>query len=100
MARSSFVATLLFVCALAAGAQTSSLRLPASACKNGTATAATAAIAGATYDWSVDGGSIIAGAGTERITIRFSGAADARVAVTITSGGASSTSAGTIPLRD
>ena len=76
------------VCVLGLEAETSPLRLPASACKNGTATAAMPLIAGATYawgqvstatvndpppsnaiiSWSIIGGQIISGQGTAVIT--------------------------------
>src|SRR2546423_9310822 len=74
------------VCVLGLDAETSPLRLPVSACKNGTATAAMPLIAGATYAWTVDGGTIIAGAGTERITMRFGSSDVARVSVTVSYG--------------
>lgn len=93
-----FVA-ILSLCSLVVGAETSPLRLPASACKNGTATAAMPLIAGASYDWTVDGGTIVAGAGTERVSIRFDGGDSAHVSVTVRNGILSNTSSGTIPLR-
>src|SRR5437773_2487450 len=99
MVRRSLLLLSLFVCALTLGAETSPLRLPSSGCKNGTATAAIPFIAGASYAWTVDGGTIVNGDGTERITIRFNDAAASHVAVIVRSGILSSTWNGTIPLR-
>jgi hypothetical protein len=58
------------------------------------------AINGATYAWTVDGGTIVNGDGTDRITIRFNDAASSHVAITVRSGILSSTWNGTILLRD
>src|SRR5204863_476786 len=66
----------------------------------GSAVAAVAAVDGATYSWSVDGGSILSGAGTERILIAIEGGNALRVTAAIAKDGCTTTAAGVMALHD
>lgn len=77
-----------------------SLSLPLFGCRFGTATASVGAIDGATYAWSVVGGSILSGNGTPRISISLGAGANTQVSVIVTSGGCALNGAGVVALRD
>jgi hypothetical protein len=76
------------------------VQVPVAACKSGTATAAVAGPAGATYAWMVDGGTIAGDAAGDRINISLGTNAAATVSVTMTSGGCVSHGSGVIALHD
>ena len=59
------------------------VQVPVAACKSGTATAAVIGAAGATYAWTVDGGTIIGDAAGDRINISLGANTAATVSVTI-----------------
>jgi len=81
-------------------AATAPLMLPLTGCRFGSAVAAVAAVDGATYSWSVDGGSILSGAGTERILIAIEGGNTLRVTVAIAKDGCTTAAAGVMALHD
>jgi hypothetical protein len=70
----------------------SSLLVPPFGCTLGIATAAVSELIGATYSWSVEGATIIAGHGTSRITLQLGTADSVKVSVTVNNGLCSSTS--------
>ena len=81
-------------------AATAPLMLPLTGCRFGSAVAAVAAVDGATYSWSVDGGSILSGAGTERILVAIEGSNTLRVSAVIAKDGCTTTAAGVMALHD
>jgi hypothetical protein len=76
------------------------LMVPSSACRFGTAVVAVDPVPGASYSWSIDGGSFLAGTGTERVTIAFEGADSVKISVAIAAPGCTQSAAGVIALRD
>ena len=70
------------------------------ACKSGTATAAVVPIPGATYAWSVEGGTIVGNAGTDQVAIALGTSATATVSVTATSANCMAHGSGSIALHD
>jgi len=74
--------------------------VPGSGCKSGTATAAVSGVPGATYSWTVDGGTIAGDATGDRINIALGSNATTTVSVTMTSGGCVSHGSGVIALHD
>src|SRR6266545_2245190 len=64
------------------------------------AVAAVGPVDGATYSWSVDGGSILSGAGTERILIALEGGNTLSVTAAIAKDGCTTTAAGVMALHD
>jgi hypothetical protein len=73
---------------------------PPNACKSGTATVAVTAVPGATYAWTVDGGTIAGDATSDRVNLTFGSNAAATVSVTMTAGGCVSHGSSVIALRD
>lgn len=76
------------------------LMVPSSACRFGTAVVAVDPVPGASYSWSIDGGSFLAGTGTERVTVAFEGADSVKISVAIAAPGCTQSAAGVIALRD
>lgn len=76
------------------------VQVPVAACKSGTATAAVFGVAGATYAWTVDGGTIAGDAAGDRINISLGTNTTATASVTVTSGGCVSHGNGVIALHD
>jgi hypothetical protein len=76
------------------------VRVPATACKSGTATASVIAVPGATYAWTVDGGQIASDAASDHITIVLGTNAKATASVTVTAGDCVSRGNGVIALHD
>lgn len=60
------------------------VQVPPTACKSGTATAAVALVAGATYAWTVEGGEITGPADGNQIAIALGASASATASVTVT----------------
>lgn len=73
---------------------------PPNACKSGTATVAVIGVPGATYAWTVDGGTIAGDATSDRVNLTFGSNAAATVSVTMTAGGCVSHGSSVIALRD
>ena len=76
------------------------LQLPSSGCRFGVASAAVAAVAGASYSWAIEGGSFLSGIGSERVLVALGNSATTKVTVVISSPSCTSTAAGVITLRD
>ncbi|HSY51791.1 MAG TPA: hypothetical protein VLC46_23515 [Thermoanaerobaculia bacterium] len=77
------------------------VQVPATACKSGTATAAVAAVPGAIYAWTVDGGQIVGDATSDQIIISLGTGAKATASVTVaTADGCVSSGIGLIVLHD
>ena len=75
------------------------VQAPPTACKSGTATVAVAAVPGATYAWTVDGGTIAGDATGDRIIIALGTNDTATASVTVTAGTCTSRGSGVIALR-
>ncbi len=73
---------------------------PLFACRNGRATAAVPELADAIYNWTVEGGTIIGGAGTPRVEIALTNAPQASLTCTITTHDCTSVVTGIISVRD
>src|SRR3954471_13658734 len=73
---------------------------PPSACKAGSATVAVIGVPGATYAWTVDGGTIAGDATSDRATLTFGSDAAATVSVTMTADGCVSHGSSVIALHD
>lgn len=76
------------------------VQVPVAACKSGMATAAVAGVPGATYAWSVDGGTIVGDAAGDRINISLGTNTTTTVSVTMTSDGCVAHGSGVIALHD
>lgn len=95
------ITLLLTAFRLAAGCSPSvTVQVPVAACKSGTATAAVTGVAGATYAWTVGGGTIAGDAAGDRINISLGTNAAATVSVTMTAAGCVSHGSGVIALHD
>jgi len=81
-------------------APTAAVRVPLLACRFGMAEAQVEPVAGATYQWAVDGGTIMSGNGTPSVLLGFGDATAAEVTVTVTTNGCASTGSAVLPLRD
>ncbi|HJQ36819.1 MAG TPA: hypothetical protein VKB93_06755 [Thermoanaerobaculia bacterium] len=99
--------TSLLLCALllahplaAANDCPKTMSAPLFACRNGKATAAVPELADAIYSWTVAGGTITAGAGTPRVEIALTNAAQASLTCTITTHDCTSVVTGIISVRD
>jgi hypothetical protein len=79
---------------------TVALLIPSFACRFGMAVVAVDAVPGASYAWSIDGGSFIGGLGTERVTVALGGADTVKIDVAIATPGCTRTASGVIALRD
>jgi hypothetical protein len=79
---------------------TAPLFLPPNGCRFGSAIASVAAVDGAAYSWSIDGGSILSGEGTEHILISLEGGNSARVSAAVTKNGCTTTATGVMALHD
>jgi hypothetical protein len=73
---------------------------PPNACKSGTATVGVIGVPGATYAWTVDGGTIAGDAASDRVNLTFGANAAATVSVTMTAGGCVSHGSSVIALHD
>ncbi|MGA8810162.1 MAG: hypothetical protein WB973_20015, partial [Thermoanaerobaculia bacterium] len=73
---------------------------PPNACKSGTATVAVIGIPGASYAWTVDGGTIAGDATSDRVNLTFGSNASATVSVTMTAGDCVSHGSSVIALHD
>jgi hypothetical protein len=73
---------------------------PPNACKSGTATVAVIGVSGATYAWTVDGGTIAGDASTDRVNLTFGVKTAATVSVTMTAGDCVSHGSSVIALHD
>jgi hypothetical protein len=102
--KSLFLLVLVFVAGTvrltAQCSSTVTVQAPPTACKSGTATVAVAAVPGATYAWSVDGGTITGNANSDQITIALGTRATATASVTITALGCTAHGSGVIALHD
>jgi hypothetical protein len=65
--------------------QTLQLQLAPTGCRLGSAIAAVDAVDGATYSWTVQGGTLVAGAGSERIVIALGSGQTVKVSVLVNS---------------
>ena len=74
--------------------------VPSSACRFGTAAVAVDPVPGASYSWSIEGGSFLAGSGTERVTVALEGGDSVKLSVAIVAPGCTQSAAGVIALRD
>jgi len=86
--------------AAATCAPTIPVRVPLMSCRFGTAEAQVQSVAGAKYQWTVEGGAILSGDGTPSILIGFGGATSALARLTMTLDGCVSTGAAVLSLRD
>src|SRR5207253_1775934 len=76
------------------------VQVPPTACKSGTATVAVATVPGATYAWTVDGGTISGDATGALITIALGTKDKATASVTVTAGGCTTQGSDVIALHD
>jgi len=76
------------------------VRVPLVACRFGTSEAQVEPIAGATYTWAAEGGTILSGNGTPSVLLGFGGALSALARVTVTHDGCVATGAAILNLRD
>lgn len=90
----------LHAVAAATCASTISVRVPLTSCRFGTAEAQVEPVAGASYQWTVEGGGIVSGDGTPSILIGFGGASSVLARVTVTHDGCVSAGAAVLNLRD
>lgn len=81
-------------------AGTVAVSMPLFGCRLGSASASVAPTEGATYAWSVAGGTIINGNGTPRVIIAFADAAAAQVSVAVGNGQCSTPGQGVVALHD
>ena len=81
-------------------APTVAVRVPVLACRFGTAGAEVEPIAGATYQWAIEGGAVVSGSGTPSVLLSLGGASAAAITVTISANGCVSTGAALLPLRE
>jgi hypothetical protein len=94
------IAALVFAVRVSAQCSSSvAVQVPASACKLGTATAAVTAIAGASYAWTVDGGTINGDATGDRVNLILGTKDTATVSVTVTAGACTTHGSGVMALR-
>src|SRR3954469_7905691 len=101
--KKSLIAIAVFIAAARLSADCSPavvVLVPGTACKSGAATAAVNGIPGATYAWTVDGGTIAGDAAGDRINVTLGTNATATASVTMTSGGCVSHGSGVIALHD
>lgn len=73
---------------------------PLNGCKFGTATVAVDSIPGAAYSWTVDGATVLSGAGTSSINLSLGSNASAAVSVDVTAGNCTSHGSAVIALHD
>ncbi len=76
------------------------VRVPMMSCRFGTAEAQVEPVSGASYRWTVEGGTILSGDGTPSVLIGFGGASSALARVTVTQAGCASTGAAILNLRN
>lgn len=74
--------------------------VPAFACTRGSATASVREVPGATYAWTIEGGTIGSGAGTSRVTVTLNDAKQARLTCVIVAPACTATATGAIAVRD
>jgi hypothetical protein len=79
---------------------TAQMFMPLNGCRFGSAVAAVVPVEGATYSWSIDGGSILGGAGSERVLIGIDSGTTLRASVAIAKDGCTTTAAGVMVLHD
>jgi hypothetical protein len=91
---------ILHVAPLATCAPTIAVRVPLLSCRFGTAEAQVEPVAGASYRWAVEGGSIVSGDGTASVLIGFGAASSALASVTVTHEGCALTGAAILNLRN
>lgn len=89
----------LHTVAAATCAPTITVRVPLMSCRFGTAEAQVEPVAGASYQWTVEGGAILSGDGTPSVLIGFGGATSALARVSVTLDGCASTGAAVLNLR-
>ena len=77
----SIFAAILF----AATCATPSMNAPAFACRNGSATAYVTPVAGASYEWNVEGATIVGGADTNRVALQITGDTSVKLSCVVTS---------------
>jgi len=95
------IASLVLAVRLTAQCSSSiAVQVPLAACKSGTATVAVAAVPGATYAWTIDGGTITGDAAGDHITIALGTNTTATASVTVTAGSCISHGSGVIALHD
>lgn len=76
------------------------VQVPATACKSGSATATVTGVPGATYAWSVAGGTIVGDASSDRVNLSLGTNTAATVSVTMASGNCVAHGSGVIALHD
>ena len=98
--------TLLFLAAAPAFAgagdcPTPALSLPLTGCRSGTVVAAVTPVDGAVYSWTIEGGTLLSGAGTERVLIAVGSGLTLKVTATINAPSCGvQNAAGVMALRD
>ena len=80
--------------------QSVAVNLPLFGCRLGSASASISPIDGATYTWTVVGGTIISGNGTPRVVLSLGDAANAQVSVSISHGQCNTPGQGVIALHE
>jgi hypothetical protein len=76
------------------------IMLPRSGCRFGTAVVAVAAVPGASYAWSIDGGTFLDGIGTDRVTIALGGGDTLKIDVAVATSGCTRTGTGVMAIHD
>ncbi|HYU26895.1 MAG TPA: hypothetical protein VEO74_16910, partial [Thermoanaerobaculia bacterium] len=76
------------------------IMVPRSGCRFGTAVVAVDGVPGASYAWSIDGGTFLDGIGTERVTIALGGGDTLKIDVAVATPGCTRTGTGVIALHD
>ena len=74
--------------------------VPSFACRNGMATAYVQPVDGATYEWSVEGATIVSGAGSHRITVQLTDPSLATLRVQRSTGACAGSASGVIHVRE
>jgi hypothetical protein len=74
--------------------------VPAFACARGSATASVREIQGATYEWTIEGGTIAGGAGTSRVNVVLTDAKQAKLTCRIVAPACTTTATGVIAVRE
>lgn len=83
-----------------AGCGSGAMAAPLFACKSGVASAYVEPVEGATYAWTIQGGTIISGADTPRVTVQLTSLGSAKLTATVTTSSCSTIALGTISVRD
>lgn len=76
------------------------LLLPSFGCRFGMAVVAVDQVPGASYSWSIDGGSFVSGIGTDRVVVALGGDNAVKIDVAVATPGCTRGGSGVIALRD